>query len=115
MHYVATGIVLVAVADLTRELKAFVGGGARKSAVEAAESRSHAARRVSTRRPEAPGSPGAFACQGVARGPLICCAAPGTAPRGVVGGPDSAAIGPLRLAIHHAESARDDRGPRPTP
>jgi hypothetical protein len=37
MHYVATGIVLVAVADLTRELKAFVGGVARKTADEAAE------------------------------------------------------------------------------
>jgi hypothetical protein len=37
MHYVATGIVLVAVADLTHELKAFVGGVARKTADEAAE------------------------------------------------------------------------------
>jgi hypothetical protein len=37
MHYVATGIVLVAVADLTRELKAFVGGVARKTVDEATE------------------------------------------------------------------------------
>jgi hypothetical protein len=37
LHYVATGIVLVAVADLTRELKAFVGGMARKTVDEAAE------------------------------------------------------------------------------
>ena len=37
MHYVATGIVLTAVADLTRELKAFVGGVARKTVDEAAE------------------------------------------------------------------------------
>jgi hypothetical protein len=37
MHYVATGIVLVAVADLTSELKAFVGGVARKTVDEAAE------------------------------------------------------------------------------
>jgi hypothetical protein len=37
MHYVATGIVLVAVADLTSELKAFVGGVARKTVDEANE------------------------------------------------------------------------------
>jgi hypothetical protein len=37
MHYVATGIVLVAVADLTHELKAFVGGVARKTVDEATE------------------------------------------------------------------------------
>lgn len=37
MHYVATGIVLVAVADLTRELKSFIGGVARKTVDEAAE------------------------------------------------------------------------------
>ncbi len=37
MHPVATGIVLVAVADLARELKSYVGGVARKTADEAAE------------------------------------------------------------------------------
>jgi hypothetical protein len=37
MHYVASGVVLVAVADLASELKAFVGGVARKTADEAAE------------------------------------------------------------------------------
>lgn len=37
MHYVATGIVLVAVADLCTSLKAFVGGVARKTVDEAAE------------------------------------------------------------------------------
>lgn len=37
MHYVATGIVLVAVADIASELKSFVGGVARKTADEAAE------------------------------------------------------------------------------
>lgn len=37
MHYVASGIVLVAVADLTSEVKSFVGGVARKTVDEAAE------------------------------------------------------------------------------
>ena len=37
MHPVATGIVLVAVADLCRELKSYLGGVARKTADEAAE------------------------------------------------------------------------------
>jgi hypothetical protein len=37
MHYVATGIVLVAVADLATSLKEFVGGVARKTVDEAAE------------------------------------------------------------------------------
>lgn len=37
MHYVATGIVLVAVADIATQLKAFVGGVARKTVDEAAE------------------------------------------------------------------------------
>lgn len=36
-HYVATGIVLVAVADLATSLKEFVGGVARKTQDEAAE------------------------------------------------------------------------------
>lgn len=37
MHHVATGIVLVAVADIARELKSYVGGVARKTADEAIE------------------------------------------------------------------------------
>ncbi len=37
MHPVATGIVLVAVADLARELKSYVGGVARKTVDEATE------------------------------------------------------------------------------
>ena len=37
MHWVASGIVLVAVADLTSQLKAFIGGVARKTVDEAAE------------------------------------------------------------------------------
>ena len=37
MHYVATGIVLVAVADLATSLKEFIGGVARKTVDEAAE------------------------------------------------------------------------------
>ena len=37
MHYVASGIVLVAVADIARELKSYVGGVARKTADQAAE------------------------------------------------------------------------------
>jgi hypothetical protein len=37
MHHVATGIVLVAVADIAHELKSYVGGVARKTADEANE------------------------------------------------------------------------------
>ena len=37
MHYVASGVVLVAVADIATQLKAYVGGVARKTADQAAE------------------------------------------------------------------------------
>jgi hypothetical protein len=37
MHHVATGIVLVAVADIAKELKSYVGGVARKTVDEATE------------------------------------------------------------------------------